>query len=131
MHKKSSAATVIIVDDDASIRRALQTQLGILGFKVLVFSGAKELLAGDLPASEACLLLDIYMPEMNGVELCQILAASGRKLPTILMTGRDDQQSRQLMSDVNPIATLFKPFEEITLIRALRKALRKHPNPRH
>jgi two-component system response regulator FixJ len=131
VHKKASTATVILVDDDASIRRALQTQLQILGFKVLVFRGAEEMLSGEFPVSGACLLLDVYMPEMNGLELQRILAASGRQLPTILMTGRDDQHSRQIMREANPMATLFKPFDEMTLLRAIRKALRKRSNPRH
>jgi FixJ family two-component response regulator len=131
VHKKGSTATVILVDDDASIRRALQTQLQILGFKVVVFRSAQEMLAGEFPASDACLLLDIYMPEMNGLELGRMLAASGRQLPTILMTGRDDQHSRHIMGEANPKASLFKPFDEVTLVRAIRRALRKRSGLPH
>ena len=71
-----------MVDDDLSMRRALRTQLHLAGFNVLVFESAETLLDGDFPTDNACLLLDVYMPGMSGVELCRNLAASGRRLPT-------------------------------------------------
>ena len=120
---KESTATVIVVDDDASVRRALRTQLQILGFNVLDFPSAEEFLASGFPTGDACLLLDVYMPGMNGVELCRSLVASGRHLPTILISGRDDRQTRQMMREANPIASLLKPFDEKTLLQAIRKAL--------
>jgi FixJ family two-component response regulator len=117
---------VIVVEDDASMRRALRTQLQVLGFNVLVCQSAEELLTSEFPAGDACLLLDVWMPGMNGIGLCRSLAASGRHLPTILMSGFDDQQTRQIMRETNPIASLFKPFEEKLLLRAIRKALNKN-----
>ena len=120
---KKCTATVIVVDDDASVRRALRTQLQILGFNVLDFQSAEEFLTSEFPTGDACLLLDVYMPGMNGVELCRSLAASGRRLPTILISGRDDRQTRQMMREANPIASLLKPFDEEKLLRAIRKAL--------
>ena len=119
---------MIVVDDDASIRRALRRQLQILGFSVLDFQSAEEFLASEFPTGDACLLLDVYMPGMTGIELCRSLAVSGRHLPTILISGRDDQQTRQMMRKANPIASLLKPFDEETLLRAIRKALRKGSN---
>jgi FixJ family two-component response regulator len=116
---------VIVVDDDASMRRALRTQLQALGFNVLVCQSAEELLASEFPADDACLLLDVWMPGMNGVELCQNLAAAGRHLPTILMSGLDDERTAQIMREAGPIARLFKPFEEKQLILAIRKSLSK------
>jgi len=64
------------VDDDASIRGGLRRQLQILGFNVLDFQSAEDFLAGELPAGDTCLLLDVYMPGMTGIELCQALAES-------------------------------------------------------
>ena len=124
---EKSTATVIVVDDDVSIRRALARELQILGFNVLVFQSAEDLLISELPNDNACLLLDVYMPGMSGIELCQSLVASGRHLPTILMSGRDDEATRQIMHEVQPIAGLFKPFDQKTLLQAIRKALRKVP----
>ncbi len=128
---KKSTATVIVVDDDAFVRRALRTQLQILGFNVLDFPSAQEFLLSEFPTGDACLLLDIYMPGMTGVELCRSMAASGRHLPTILISGRDDRQTRQMMREANPIASLLKPFDEKTLLRAIRKALPNQLNLPH
>ena len=113
-----------MVDDDVSIRRALGRQLQILGFDVSVFQSAEELLVSELHIDKACLLLDVYMPGMSGIELCQSLVASGRHLPTILMSGRDDEATREIMRQAKPIAGLFKPFDQKTLLQAIRKALR-------
>ena len=120
-----------MVDDDASIRRALRRQLQILGFSVLDFQSAEELLSSVLPTGDACLLLDVYMPGMNGIELCRSLAASGRHLPTILISGRDDPETRKMMRKANPIASLLKPFDEKNLLRAIRKALPNQSNLEH
>jgi len=124
--RNRAAATVIVVDDDASLRRALRRQLQVMGFMVLDFQNAEELLSGDLPIGNACLLLDVYMPGTNGIELCRNLAASKWHLPTILMSGCDDERTRQMMREANPIASLVKPFDEESLLRAIRMALRDH-----
>ena len=121
--QKKSTATVIVVDDDASIRRALRRQLQILGFKVLDFASAEEFLTSEIPDGDACLLLDVYLPAMTGTELCKKLTHSGRRLPTILISGRDDEQTRKMMREAKPIASLLKPFDEQSLLRAIRKAL--------
>lgn len=119
---------MIVVDDDVSVRRALGRQLQILGFQVLVFPGAEELLASHFPTDNACLLLDVYMPEMSGIELYRNLVTSGRRLPTVLMSGRDDQEIRQIMHEAKAVACLFKPFDEKSLLGAIRKGLRSVPN---
>jgi CheY-like chemotaxis protein len=128
---KKSTATVIVVDDDASIRRSLRTLLQVLKFNVLVFASAEDLLASELPTGPVCLLLDMYLPGMSGIELCGSLAASGRQLPTVLMSGRDDQQTKQIMREAKSVASLFKPFDEKTLLRVIRKALRDAPPMPH
>jgi FixJ family two-component response regulator len=120
-----STKTVIVVDDVPSIRRALRWQLQTLGFNVLDFQSAEEFLASEFPTADACLLLDVYMPGMNGIELSRELTASERRLPTILISGHDDRQTREMMREARPVASLFKPFDEKDLIRAIRKALRK------
>jgi FixJ family two-component response regulator len=122
---------VIVVDDDASMLRALRTQLQLLGFNVLVCQSVEELLASEFPADDACLLLDVWMPGMNGIELCQNFAAAGRQLPTILMSGLDDERTAQIMRKARPIARLFKPFEEKQLIRAIRNTLSTSLNLLH
>jgi CheY-like chemotaxis protein len=99
-----------VVDDDASVRRALRRLLKILGFNVLVFAGAKELLAGQFPTKNACMLLDIYIPEMGTTDVSQSLARSGRQLPTILMSGHDDAPTRRIMRKTESIAGYSSPL---------------------
>jgi FixJ family two-component response regulator len=132
---KKSRSTVIVIDDDASMRRALSSQLQILGFEVLVLESATELLAMELLTSEfatrdACLLVDVYMPEISGLELCGRLAAAQSRMPIVMMSGRDDAQTRLVMREAHSIANLFKPFDERTLLRAIRKALRNRSGSR-
>jgi FixJ family two-component response regulator len=117
------------VDDDPSVRRALRMQLGVAGFKVRVFSSAEEFLAGNSPSSDGCLLLDIYMPGMGGIELCAHLAAAGRRLPTVLMSGRDDEETRTLVRRVRGVPCLFKPFAQPALLRAIRTAMNRQSKP--
>lgn len=113
------------------MRRALRRQLQVLGFEVLDFQSAEDFLGGDLPAGEMCLLLDVYMPGMGGIELFRKMTASGRHLPTILISGRDDEQTKRMMRAAHPIASLLKPFDEKSLLRAIRKALPSQLNLPH
>ena len=115
--------TVLVVDDDASLLRAMRRLLHALGYEVLVFRSAEAFLAQDAPPAEACLLLDIFLPGMSGIELWATLAASGRSLPTVLMTARDDESTRRLVSEVDVTAILYKPFDEDVLREAIARAL--------
>ncbi len=119
--------TVIVVDDDVFMRRALRTQLGAAGFKVIAIDRAESLLKRNFPLADVCLLLDICLPGLTGVQLCRELIASGRQLPTVLMTGRDDGMSSEIMRETGAAASLFKPFDEKALLSAIRKALRRQP----
>jgi FixJ family two-component response regulator len=114
---------VIIVDDDASVRRALRTQLSVAGFSVRVFASAEELLTAKFPTANACLLLDVYMPGMTGIALWEHLAAAGRQMPTVLMSGRSDEETRKLARKAKGAPCLFKPFDQSALLRAIRKAM--------
>lgn len=122
---------MIVVDDDSSVRSALRRQLQVLGFEVMDFRSAEDFLSGDLPEGDVCMLLDVYMPGMTGIELCRKLAAAGRKMPTILISGRDDPQTMRMMREAHPVASLLKPFDEKSLLRAIRKALPNQLNLPH
>ena len=115
--------TVLVVDDDARLLRALATLIRSAGFNARTFDRPAQLLAAELPKTDVCLLLDVYMPEMNGVQLYQKLAVAGRDLPVIMMTGRDDSQTRSLVQGVNAVAVLNKPFDEALLLDAIFRAL--------
>ena len=115
--------TVFVVDDDASLLRAMRRLLDSFGYEVLVFRSAEAFLAQDAPCADACLLLDIFLSGMSGIELWTALAASGRSIPTVLMTARDDESTRRLVCEVDATAILYKPFDEDVLLEAIARAL--------
>ena len=116
-------ATVLVVDDDPSVLNALARLLRALGYKVRTFDRPGELLASILPTENACLLVDINLPEMNGIELCRILAESGCGLPAILITGRSDAATRRLVEEATSVAVLSKPIDEVRLLEAITQAI--------
>jgi len=116
-------AKVILVDDDALVRTALGRLLRSAGFKVAAFDRPQDVLLTLLPRKNACLLLDIYMPEMTGIQLWHELRASGFDIPTILITGQRDAHTEQYGKQINAIAILYKPVEEKQLFEAIRRAL--------
>ncbi len=116
-------ATVLVVDDDPSVLPALARLIRAAGFRVRTFDRPSSLLASEMPKANACMLVDVHLPEMNGVELCEALAESGRGLPAILITGRTDAETRRLLERAHPIAALFKPVDERLLLEAVARAL--------
>jgi two-component system response regulator FixJ len=115
--------TIVVIDDDPSILRALRRLLSGAGFDVRTFDRPSILLKSDLPKVGACLVVDIHLPEMNGIELCESLAASGCSLPVILITAHTDEETRRLADDAHPVALLIKPFGRELLVNSIEKAL--------
>ena len=90
------------------------------GYTVRGFTTPGDLLHSDTPRSSACLIVDINLPEMNGVDLCDALAAAGRGLPAILITGQtDDPRTKRLIQRARPVAVLYKPFAAALLFSVL------------
>ncbi len=118
-----SKATVLVIDDDSSLLRALCRLLRAVDFDVLIFDSAEALLAATVPAGKVCLLLDIYLPGMSGIDLCKTLAASGRSLPIVLMSARDDEFTQGQAHEAGVIGTLYKPFDEDALLNTIARAL--------
>lgn len=118
-----SPATVLIVDDDPSVLRSLNRLVSAAGFHVETFGKPAELLASETPRRNACIVVDINLPEMTGIEMCKVLRGSGRGLPAILITGRTDTRTRLLAAQSDAVAVLFKPFEEEPLLDAIRRAV--------
>jgi FixJ family two-component response regulator len=118
-----SPATVLVVDDDPSVLRSLKRLVSASGFHVKTFGKPSELLASETPRANACMVVDIDMPEINGIEMCEILKRSGRALPAILITGRTDARTRTLAAQSDAVAVLYKPFDEEPLLDAIGRAL--------
>jgi FixJ family two-component response regulator len=121
--KAGEAATVVVVDDDPSVLRALSRLIQAAGFRVLTFDRPSALLASAIPRANACMVVDINLPEMSGSELCSVLAASGRGLPAILITGRNDLATQGLIAKTQVVVSLFKPVDERALFDAIARAL--------
>jgi FixJ family two-component response regulator len=117
-------ATVLVVDDDASALAAIARLIRSAGYSVRAFGDPRALLDEELPTTNACLVADIYLPEMNGIELSEGLAVAGHRLPTILITGRDDEVTQRLAENSKAIALLFKPIDEVPLLEAISRCFK-------
>ncbi len=115
--------TVLVIDDDVSVLNALARLIRWAGYEVRTFTRPSALLADDLPTANACMIVDMNLPEMNGAELCEELAHGGRHLPVIFITGSSDAATHALTKRVSAIAVLFKPFDQSLLLPAISRAL--------
>lgn len=115
---------VYIVDDDDGMRRALGVLMMTVGYQPAAFSGPREFLAKHDPSQPSCLVLDVRMPEMSGLELQQQLNRSGSMLPVILVSGHGDiPMAVQAMKD-GAFDFLQKPFRDQDLLDRINGALK-------
>ncbi len=113
---------VCIVDDDASVRRALGRMVRSFGFDVQLLASGRDCLDGPYVDQASCLIVDVMMPDMNGFELQVLLAASGRDIPTIFISGQNDQKIIDRARSVGSAAILNKPCDAESLYDAIVKA---------
>jgi FixJ family two-component response regulator len=121
---------ISIVDDDQSFRDSMRRLLKSHGYTVAVFPSAAEFLASTQLPATACLVTDIHMPVMTGVELYQHLIATGHAIPTILITAHPEEGVRQRMMSLGVGCYLYKPLDEAVLIDCLRRAFARDRTPR-
>jgi FixJ family two-component response regulator len=115
---------VSVVDDDESVRESLPDLLRELGYSVQAFSSAEEFLASDCVGETRCLILDIAMPGMTGLDLQQELPLRGQDIPIIYITAQADEFVRSCSLEQGAVACLFKPFSDTALFEALNAAFR-------
>ena len=120
----SGAALISIVDDDDSLRNSLYNLIRSLGFGVQGFSSAEAFLNSNQPGDTACLILDVRMPGMNGLDLQRQLVASNSRIPIIFITSHGDDQARTRALEAGAVAFLYKPFREEALLKAIDSALK-------
>ena len=114
---------VAVVDDDESHRRATHSLLRAAGFTTAEFSDAESFLASATCASTACLVADMKMPGMSGLDLCEALAASGNAIPTVLVTAYSEEVTHARARKVGINCCLLKPFPAEQLLECIREAL--------
>jgi FixJ family two-component response regulator len=118
---------IAVVDDDRSVIKSLARMLRLAGYAVETFASAREFLASPPGAPPQCLVLDVHMPEMSGLELQDRLAAQESCVPVIFMTAHDTPQTRERIHHAGGFGLLLKPFANETLLRAIREAVRCQP----
>jgi FixJ family two-component response regulator len=119
----SARSLVSIVDDDQSFGDSMRRLLRSLNYSVAVFQSGAQFLASPQLADTACLIADIHMPEMTGVELYENLIERGQAIPTILVTAYPDDLVKERMVSRGAECYLQKPLEESDLINCLRSAV--------
>ena len=112
-----------MVDDDEAIREALQSLLRSVEFRVALFASAEDFWhAGQLQAT-ACLIVDVRMPRISGLEFQRQLAAAHCPIPIIFITAHGDEEMRAQALRAGAVAFLDKPFSDEVLLRAVQAAL--------
>ncbi len=110
---------VAVIDDDVSVRESLPDLVKTLGFEAKAYASARNFLASGCLGATRCLLLDIAMPDMSGLELQRELMKGGHSIPIIFITAHSDESIRQQLLEQGAIECLFKPFSEQQLRGAL------------
>src|SRR5919109_2523764 len=105
-------ATIAVVDDDAGVRTALRELLRSAGFEARTFAAAEEFLAAEGRDDVDFLIADVNLPGMSGVALLKTLAAGGTMTPALLITGRGDAGTVELIRQAGPVPRLTKPFSD-------------------
>jgi FixJ family two-component response regulator len=118
---------VAVVDDEASIRKALRRLLGASDLDCLVFASGREFLESLQKQIPDCVVLDLHMPGLTGLEVQRELARVGVVLPAIIITAHDDPANREQCLTAGASAYLRKPLEEATLLGAIQRAVGSSP----
>jgi FixJ family two-component response regulator len=116
-------SVIAIVDDDLSVREALTSLVRSLGFVAVAFECAEDLLKSRRRRSFSCMIADVQMPGMTGLELHDRLVTSGKPIPTILITAFPDETTREHALQAGVICYLAKPFNEDDLLACIRSTL--------
>jgi FixJ family two-component response regulator len=122
--KRMATPLISVVDDDHSVRESLARLIRSVGFGVQVFGSAEEFLSADQSREADCLILDIRMAGMSGLELQRELSRSNRELPIVFITahGSDDEVRRRALA-AGAVDYLLKPLKEEEVLRAIEAAL--------
>ena len=126
MRAEAPEGRVFIVDDDAAVRQAVTLLVQSLGLRAQAYASAEAFLEAYDPGSDGCLVLDLHMPGMNGVELQQELTARGMRIPVIVITAYKDDPLTVRAQEAGALTVLYKPFKRDVLLRSIESALQQH-----
>ena len=111
------------MDDDAGVRESISSLVRSAGFRAAVFASAEDFLHSEELKHAACLILDVRMPGITGLDLQTCLVERARRLPIIFATGYPNEDAQKKALDKGAVAFLYKPFADETLFAAIRVAL--------
>jgi FixJ family two-component response regulator len=114
---------IAIIDDDAAVRAGLERLLGHFGYRTELYGSAEEFVHAVITTEALCLIIDIQLGDISGVELGRQLSATGFDFPIIFMTGSQDETQRRQAMDFGCVEYLNKPFHADQLILAVTKAI--------
>jgi FixJ family two-component response regulator len=115
---------VSVIDDDESVRESLPDLIREFGFAALTFSSAERFLSSDYVSQTRCLILDIAMPGISGLDLQRELVVRQQKIPIVFITAYGSEATRARLLDDGAVECLFKPFSDTALLEALNAAFR-------
>jgi FixJ family two-component response regulator len=121
---------VIVVDDDRSVRKSLTRLLASAGYTVEAFASAREFLARQPHPGPCCLVLDVRMPGLTGIQLQEMLAATGRRMSIVFVTGHADISTSVRAMKAGAVDLLTKPVDAQDLIAAIRRAVARDEHNR-
>lgn len=123
-NKMDEPVLISIVDDNPSVLKSLDRLLKSLGFKVQAFASAEDFLQSGDQSNTACLILDVRLPGMNGLELLRQLATAMSDIPIVFVSAHDDAEVKDQALAAGAVAFLSKPFSEDVLLKAVNSALK-------
>ncbi|HSL48188.1 MAG TPA: response regulator [Candidatus Deferrimicrobiaceae bacterium] len=121
---------VLVVDDDPSVRKSLTRVLASVGYAVEAFASAREFLARQPHPGPCCLVLDVRMPGLTGIQLQELLAATGRRVSIVFVTGHADVPTSVKAMKAGAVDLLTKPVDAKDLIAAIQRAVTKDERDR-
>ena len=124
LNRSKNDALIAVVDDDASVCEALESLLKSIGFRTASFTSARSFLESPQLPNVSCVVLDVSMPNMDGLELQRHLASTN-PVPIIFMTAHRDEKTRERALQAGAISFLNKPFSDEALIGSLQSVLNK------
>ena len=124
----AEAAIISVIDDDPSVRTATARLLRAMGFSVYAFASAQEFLSSPQLRETWCVIADVQMPGMTGVELQDYLIAHDHGMPVIFITAFPHDRVRERAINAGAICFLSKPFDEARLLQCVEQALMKRQN---
>jgi FixJ family two-component response regulator len=114
---------IYVIDDDRSVRGAITRLLKSAGFSARAFASGREFLKNERPTENDCIILDVHMPGMTGLEVQQALRDNDVRAPIIFITGRSDDTARTAARNTGAVGFFQKPFDDQAMIDTINFAL--------